>query len=105
LSDDRRTALFRVAQGALSNVERHARAARARLSLCSLPDVTRLEVKDNGRSFDVRRMETSKTNKHLGLLVMRERVEMVGGTFSIESSPARGTTVRVDLPLERPTRG
>jgi signal transduction histidine kinase len=50
-------------------------------------------------------MEISKTNKHLGLLVMRERVEMVGGRFSIESSPGRGTTVRVDIPLEKVTRG
>jgi signal transduction histidine kinase len=105
LSDDRRTALFRVAQGALSNVERHARAAQARLMLSSLPGVARLEVKDDGRSFDVRRMETSKTNKHLGLLVMRERVEMVGGSFSIESSPGHGTTVRADIPLEKVIRG
>jgi len=100
LDADRSTALFRVAQGALSNVERHARAGHAQLSLSSLPGAVRLEVRDGGRSFDVRRMETSRANKHLGLLVMRERMEMVGGSFSITSSPKSGTTVRADVPLE-----
>jgi signal transduction histidine kinase len=93
------TALFRVAQGALSNVERHARAVRASLVVRALPGAVRLEVSDHGRSFDVRAMDRSKSNKHLGLLVMRERIEMVGGTFSIESSRARGTRVRADVPL------
>jgi signal transduction histidine kinase len=104
LDADRSTALFRVAQGALSNVERHARAGHARLVLSSLPGLVRLEVRDNGRSFDVRRMDASKANKHLGLLVMRERVEMVGGSFSIESTPRLGTTVRADVPLEAVAR-
>jgi len=105
LDADRTTALFRVAQGALSNVERHARARSARLILKSLPGALRLEVRDNGRAFNVPRMHTSRTNRHLGLLVMRERVEMVGGTFLIESSRRRGTTVRADVPLEAVSRG
>jgi signal transduction histidine kinase len=99
LDEDQRTALFRVAQGALSNVERHSGAGLARLVLSALPGAVRLEVRDNGRAFDVQRMDSSKTNKHLGLLVMRERVEMVGGRFSITSSPKQGTTVRADVPL------
>jgi signal transduction histidine kinase len=99
LDGDRKIALFRVAQGALSNVERHARAGYARVTLCLHAGALRLEVRDNGRAFDVQRMDSSKTNKHLGLLVMRERVEMVGGTFSIDSSPKRGTTVRADVPF------
>ncbi len=104
LTGDGRTALFRVAQGALSNVERHAKAGRASLVLRSLPGVLRLEVKDHGRAFDVRRMDASKRNKHLGLLVMRERVEMVGGVFQIDSAPGRGTTVRADIPIGEVTR-
>jgi signal transduction histidine kinase len=100
LDSDCSTALFRVAQGALSNVERHARAQRAHLVLSTVPGSARLEVQDDGRAFDAPRMEASKTNKHLGLLVMRERVEMVGGRFSIDSSRKRGTTVRADVPLE-----
>ena len=100
LDGERSVALFRVAQGALSNVERHARAGHARLALQSLPGAVRLEVGDDGRSFAVQRIETSRTNKHLGLLVMRERMEMVGGSFSITSSPKAGTTVRADIPYE-----
>jgi signal transduction histidine kinase len=100
MDDDRSISLFRVAQGALSNVERHARAGRVRLLLRSVPGGIRLEVKDDGRSFDVQRMETSKKQRHLGLLVMRERVEMVGGRFTIASSQGRGTTVRADVPLK-----
>jgi len=104
LDGDRRTALFRVAQGALSNVERHARSSRATVVLRTLPGAVRLEVRDHGRSFDVGKMETSRSNRHLGLLVMRERVEMVGGSFSIRSSPGRGTTVRADVPIEAVNR-
>ena len=96
----RRTALFRVAQGALSNVERHSGAARASVVLRSRPGAVRLEVKDDGRSFDVKRMDASETNRHLGLLVMKERVEMVDGSFTILSSRGRGTTVRADVALE-----
>jgi two-component system, NarL family, sensor histidine kinase DegS len=100
LAKDRTVALFRVAQGALSNVERHARARRVRLVLRTIPGAVRLEVRDDGRSFDVQRVESSKKATHLGLLVMRERVEMVGGGFSIVSERARGTTVRADVPSE-----
>lgn len=100
---DRGLALFRVAQGALSNVERHARAKGAQVAMRAAPGAVRLEVTDDGRAFDVGRMEAAKKERHLGLLVMRERVEMVGGTFSIVSARGRGTTVRADVPLA--TRG
>jgi signal transduction histidine kinase len=105
LDGDRRTALFRVAQGALANVERHARADFVRLSLKPVPGALRMEVRDNGCGFHVARLETSRTNKHLGLIVMRERIEMVGGAFLIQSSTQRGTLVRVDVPLKAMNRG
>ena len=57
-----------------------------------------LTIKDNGKSFQVDRVVTGKGSQRLGLLGMRERVEMVGGRFSIESAPGQGTTVRVELP-------
>ena len=105
LNGDGSIALFRVAQGALSNVERHAEADRARVTLRSIPSALRLEVNDNGRSFDTRSIEKSNAQSNLGLLVMRERVEMVDGTFSIISSPRRGTTVRADVPRHALSRG
>lgn len=104
LDGDGRIALFRVAQGALLNVERHARAGLVRIALKTLPGAVRLEVADDGRSFDLARLEASRSGRHLGLIVMRERVEMIGGTFAIDASPGRGTTVRAEIPLKAATR-
>jgi len=100
MDNDRSLALFRVAQGALSNVERHARARHISVLVRAAPGVLRLEVKDDGRAFDARRIEAAPKERHLGLLVMRERVEMVGGSFSIVSAAGRGTTVRAEVPLK-----
>ena len=100
LDGDRGIAVFRVAQGALLNIERHARAGHASVRLLALPGAVRLEVRDDGRAFDARRIDRAKPGKHLGLIVMRERVEMVGGSFAVESVPGRGTMVRADVPLE-----
>jgi signal transduction histidine kinase len=95
----RRTVLFRVAQEALTNVARHAQASRVEVSLQKLSGAARMEIKDDGRSFQVEKKLHTRGNKRLGLLGMRERVEMVGGTFGIESAPGKGTTVRVDVPF------
>jgi len=94
-----RTSLYRVAQEALNNVARHAQASRVEVSLQKLPHALRLQVKDNGKSFEVERVLHAKKNKRLGLLGMRERVEMVGGKFSVESAPGLGTTIQAQIPL------
>jgi signal transduction histidine kinase len=99
LDNPRRTVLYRVAQEALTNVARHAHARLATVRICQIPDAVRLEVRDDGASFPVDRILASKTNKRLGLLGMRERVEMVGGHFAIESAPGQGTTVRAEIPF------
>ena len=102
LDGDRRTALFRVAQEALINVGRHAKARHVRVRLRKIAGGVRLEVWNDGRPFDVARTQSSRTHRHLGLLCMRERMDMVGGTFSIHSSKSLGTTVRADVPLPEP---
>jgi two-component system sensor histidine kinase DegS len=99
LDTDRRTVLFRVAQEALTNADRHARARNARITLRKRPDAIRLEVWNDGRTFDVERVRHIRRNRRLGILCMMERVEMVGGRLSIESHPGRGTTVRAEVPL------
>jgi signal transduction histidine kinase len=99
LDGDRRTALFRVAQEALVNVGRHARARKVRVTLRRLASGMRLEVWNDGPPFDVNRALGSRTNRHLGLLCMRERMEMVGGTFSVRSTKKDGTTVQAHIPL------
>jgi len=99
LDDDTRTVCYRVAQEALANVVRHAHATRAEVRLQKLPQAFRLTIKDNGKSFSVKRALDARTNRRLGLIGMRERVEMIGGTFTIESAPGHGTTIRAEIPF------
>lgn len=99
LDADRSVALFRVAQGALSNVERHSGAKNVKVVLRSNATTVSLDVTDDGSSFDVAKAERSAPNEHLGMLVMRERAEMTGGKLSITSAPGRGTRVRGEFPL------
>ena len=96
----RRTVLFRVAQEALNNVARHAQASRVEVSIQKLPNRhVCMKIKDDGKSFQVQRVLRAKGNKHLGLLGMRERLEMVGGSFAVESAPGKGTTICAKIPL------
>jgi signal transduction histidine kinase len=101
LDTARRTVFFRVAQEALTNVARHAKASRVEVRIQKLRNAARMEIKDDGKSFQVERTLHGKGSKRLGLLGMRERVEMVGGNFCVESAPGQGTTVRVDIPFAR----
>jgi signal transduction histidine kinase len=95
----KRTVLYRIAQESLTNVARHAKASRVEVSIRKLHNAVCMEIKDDGRSFQVERKLNGSGNKRLGLLGMRERVEMVGGTFCVESAPGHGTTVRVEIPV------
>ncbi len=99
LNSNRRTILYRVAQEALNNVSRHADASRVEVNIEKIPGQARMKVKDDGKSFDMERVLQTKGRKRLGLLGMRERVEMVGGTFCVESAPGKGTTIVVEIPF------
>ena len=88
-----RTVLYRVAQEALTNVSRHARASRVDLFIQEVGNDIHMTIHDNGKSFEVGRMLNSRGQKRLGLLGMRERVEMIGGRFSVESASGKGTTI------------
>ncbi len=94
-----RTMLYRVAQEALTNVARHANASQVEVRIESLSATIRMEIADNGHGFEVNGNCCAGKPNRLGLLGMRERVEMLGGTFDVESSPGQATTVRVDIPL------
>src|SRR5665213_1167031 len=95
----KRTVLFRVAQEALTNVDRHAQARRVEVDIWKLDDGIGMKIKDDGKSFSVERQLRAKGGKRLGLLGMRERVEMVGGTFCVESAPGQGTAIQVEIPF------
>jgi PAS domain S-box-containing protein len=100
-----RTTFFRVAQEALTNVARHANANRVEVSILKLPDCVCLKIKDDGKSFEVQRVLLARGSQRLGLLGMRERMEMVGGRFEIESAVGQGTTITAKIPLGKPARG
>jgi signal transduction histidine kinase len=100
LSNDKRTVLYRVAQAALINIAQHAHASAVSVSIKDLNQSVLMEIKDDGKSFDVDHVLDSRRNKRLGLIGMRERVEMVGGTFHVDSAPGRGTTVSARLPFK-----
>jgi PAS domain S-box-containing protein len=101
LSSARRTALYRIVHAALTNVAQHAAASRVTVTIQKIRNSVRMEITDNGKSFHAKQMPHRDRNKHLGLLGMRERVEMVGGKLDIDSHPDRGTTIRVQIPFGR----
>jgi len=89
--------LFRVAQEALRNVERHAQASHVDIRLDDSGDRLELRITDDGRGFDVKTVELSK-DRGIGLTNMRERVERNGGSFQLVSHPGH-TSVTASFPL------
>jgi signal transduction histidine kinase len=103
LETSRRTVLFRIAQEALANVARHAQASRVEVSIQKLSEGICMKIKDDGKSFSADRVMDFSTGNRLGLLGMRERLEMVGGRFEIESVLGKGTTIIAEIPLAKAT--
>ena len=93
-------AVFRVVQEAITNIIRHAEAHNVVLSVEFADTSLRVEVEDDGKGFDVGKIDLqSDEAKGLGLLGMEERVTILGGKFSIESQPDRGTHLTIEVPL------
>ena len=92
--------LFRVMQEALQNAVKHSGVRHFEVELRGEPEGIHLTVRDAGLGFDP---EAVMNNRGLGLISMQERVNLVKGTFSIDSRPRRGTTIHARLPLS--TRG
>jgi signal transduction histidine kinase len=103
LSAVKRTVLYRVAQEALNNVDRHAHASHVEITIRKEAKSVFMEVSDNGCSFQVEQVLRARGSKRLGLLGMRERVEMVGGRFMIESEPGMGTKIIARIPVSKAT--
>ncbi len=89
-------ALYRICQEALANVARHAEAGRVSVRLVATPDQVQLSVEDNGRGFDP---SCVPGDRH-GLVGMRERAQMLGGTLEVRSVLGEGTLVEASVPLE-----
>jgi signal transduction histidine kinase len=90
--------LYRILQEALSNGVRHGQAAEHAVLLSGAGERIAMEVRDAGRGFDVASVMQRPLAGHFGLEGMRERVQILGGSFSIESAPGQGTRVRVEVP-------
>jgi signal transduction histidine kinase len=95
LSADTQTALFRIVQESLTNVALHAHATRVDVLLNRRNGCVAVTVEDNGVGFDPALVVRQN---RLGLFGMRERVEMLGGSMTIESAPGKGTAVFVEVP-------
>ncbi|MFE6837080.1 sensor histidine kinase [Streptomyces sp. NPDC057705] len=92
-------ALLRIAQSALANVVRHARAGRAEITLTFMDASVTLDIVDDGHGFDPGSAASGSGDGGFGLPAMRSRAETLGGLFTVESGPGQGTAVAVTLPL------
>ncbi len=97
LKDPHATAIFRILQESLTNVARHAKAQRVEVALGRSDGTVTLNVRDNGRGFN---LDDPRRPNAFGLMGLRERVSLLGGDVRIESQPGQGTVLHVQIPLE-----
>jgi signal transduction histidine kinase len=105
LPSDQELAVYRIAQEAVNNARHHARASSVDIDLEFTPTTLLLCVCDDGIGFIVpEHMDEMTRNGHFGLMGMRERAQLAGGTLNVVSASQRGTTIEFALPLERSGR-
>jgi signal transduction histidine kinase len=101
LTPELETALFRVAQEAITNIAKHSRADTVLIQILERDDDISIEIEDDGEGFDLSSLPPPAARERgLGLLGMRERVELFGGTIQIDSAPGRGTRIAVSAPVQ-----
>jgi signal transduction histidine kinase len=102
MSPELETALFRVAQETITNIAKHASADTVLIQILERDDGIAIEIEDDGEGFDPASLPPPAARERgLGLLGMRERVELFGGTIEIESAPGRGTRIAIAVPLHQ----
>lgn len=100
------TTLFRIVQEGVTNVIRHSQAKNVCIALGLRANDVYLRIDDDGRGFETARMgDEAFYQQHWGLVGMQERIELVGGTLSIRSDPAHGTTLLANAPIMKETAG
>jgi len=100
LAGEQETALFRIAQEALNNVVCHANASAVHISIRETDEAAELRIRDNGRGITLAQAGAPGS---IGLLGMKERAALVGGTFKVSGQRGKGTVVSVHIPLDRST--
>ncbi|MFZ1400006.1 MAG: sensor histidine kinase [Candidatus Promineifilaceae bacterium] len=94
--------LYRICQEALSNAYRHAQATQQQVQLHIAPHSVVLTVQDDGIGFrppPLRGPQATEREEHIGLRGMRDRVDLIGGTFELDSKPGQGTRIQVKIPI------
>ncbi len=102
LSTKREAAMFRIAQGSMDNVAKHAQASRIDIDLRSAPGFTVMTVADNGVGFEPALLERPLQQPRWGMMSMRERARAIGGQLRVESAPGRGARIIVELERREP---
>ncbi len=92
------TTLYRIVQEALTNVTRHAKATQVKVTLQHELQTLRCSIKDNGIGFDVSSLSARTGERGLGLIGIRERLNSVGGSPSLVSTPGQGTELVITIP-------
>ncbi len=93
LPDELKVCIYRLVQEALNNAATHAEAKNAKVSVLQTADKISVEIVDDGHGFDPDR------TRGMGILGMEERVRRLGGSFTVQSAPGKGTTVKAELPI------
>jgi signal transduction histidine kinase len=102
ISSEIETTLYRIIQEALNNVAKHSGATRVALVLRRTEEQVQAIIEDDGRGFDARGTSQSGNGSgRLGLLGIQERLGIVGGDFKVESTPDRGATLLVRIPIPK----
>ena len=94
---------YRIIQEGLTNIARHARAKEVRVTIGIQDDSLTLIISDDGIGFSQTTAEAARFNNHLGLVSMRERTDLLRGTFTIDSKPRKGSTITITIPVENVT--
>jgi signal transduction histidine kinase len=94
-------AVFSIIQEAVGNVRKHARAENVWITLASRDGELLIQVRDDGRGFDVKAMKRDYDEQgSLGMLNIEERSKVLGGQLSIQAQPGQGTTISLTVPLQ-----
>jgi two-component system, NarL family, sensor histidine kinase DegS len=101
LSPDTEIGMFRIAQEAMWNVERHSKATVLLVTMYFNAAQVRMDINDNGTGFNVPALPVLLASGHLGLLGMQERAELLGGKLEIQSSPQKGATISFAIPISQ----
>jgi signal transduction histidine kinase len=99
IPDEIEAVLYRIAQEGLTNIARHARCAHVNLFIEKDIYGVSMTIEDDGVGFDPANLGMDNGKRHLGLISMRERAEILGGTLDVYTAPGQGTTIKVHVPI------